>query len=91
MLTLTPLLAGEAPASFSMERDALTPRAFCDLMDQHKALLIQQKGDTLSIEDFGSMVAGFELEKYPYVGGAAPRTVIPVAAGKDILFTANER
>ena len=61
-------------------------------LDRNKALLIQsdEKTGPFTLEDFGAFVAGLKLEKYEYVGGAAPRKVIPVAAGDDIVFTANE-
>ena len=61
-------------------------------LDRNKALLIQsdEKTGPFTLEDFGALVAGLKLEKYEYVGGAAPRKVIPVAAGDDIVFTANE-
>jgi len=45
----------------------------------------------LSTDDFGRFVVNLQLERYPYVGGAAPRTVVPVEAAEDgIVFTANE-
>lgn len=106
---LTPLFSsssetvGSSDVSESMilDRKAFTsnPRLFVDLMDRHKALLIQSGQDfnpnsdvdVLSTEDFGCFVADLQLEKYPYVGGAAPRRIIPVKAGDDIIFTANER
>jgi hypothetical protein len=47
--------------------------------------------ELLTTEDFGQFVVDLKLQYYPYLGGAAPRTVIPCQAGKDILFTANER
>lgn len=85
-LTAIPLLEGESSKPFQVP-DPLSPRAFCDLMDAYKALLFPGAFD---VESFGHFVANLELEYYPYIGGAAPRTVIPTAAGKDIIFTANE-
>jgi hypothetical protein len=97
----TPLLEGDRAAPFPVDLDRLEPRQFVDLMDKRKALLLHgttvggENGDGtghhLTTEDFGRFVAGLQLEAYPYVGGAAPRTIIPVSAGKDIVFTANER
>ena len=84
-LTAIPLLEGDvSPIELP---DPLSPRAFVDLMDSHKALLFPSCFD---VETFGQFVSDLELQYYPYVGGAAPRTVIPTAAGKDIVFTANE-
>lgn len=79
--------------SFSMQRDEMTPKRFVDLMSQHKALIISSSDSekSLTVEDFGSFVVDLKLEHYPYIGGAAPRTIIPVKAGNDIVFTANER
>ena len=92
----TPLLERDGAAnktSFAVEDD-IQPRQFVDLLDQHKALLFQAPSSQtapLSTDDFGQFVTDLELEYYPYIGGAAPRTIIPVKAGKDIVFTANER
>jgi hypothetical protein len=90
-LTATPLLAGPNAAPASLTIDNLQPRQFVDLLDQHKALIFHGADSTLSTEDFGQFVVDLKLEDYPYIGGAAPRTIIPVQAGKDIVFTANER
>jgi hypothetical protein len=47
---------------------------------------------TITTEEFASILTGLQLEYYPYFGGAAPRTVIPVQAdSRPIVFTANER
>jgi hypothetical protein len=89
-LLATPLLESGAEAFVV---DDLQPRKFVDLLDQHKALLFQSHAQEqpISTDDFGDLLASLQLEYYPYIGGAAPRTVIPVKAGKDIIFTANER
>ena len=86
------LLEGDeaAKSSFEVRADELSPKSFVDLMDSHKALLFRNENKPFTVEDFGAFVTSFKLKSYPYVGGAAPRTVIPVAAGKDIIFTANE-
>lgn len=62
------------------------------MLDESKALLIQSDANVgpYTTEDFGAFVAGLNLTPYPYVGGAAPRRVIPVSSGEDIVFTANE-
>ena len=45
----------------------------------------------LSVQDFANLVVGLDLTYYPYIGGAAPRTVIPVNASTlPVVFTANE-
>lgn len=85
---------GDAYPSFSMQREEMTPARFVELMNQHKALIISSisaEAEPFTVEDFGSFLVSLQLERYPYIGGAAPRTVIPVAAGNEIIFTANER
>jgi len=86
---ITALLEGQE--AFTIDKQQLTPRNFVDLLDQRKALLFQNASGEFSTEEFGRFVVDLKLESYPYVGGAAPRTIIPVKAGKDIVFTANER
>lgn len=89
-----PLLQGEKAEEFVV--DDLTPRLFANLLDSHKALVLRaplsekSPGKVWNVEDFGCFLVGLDLEYYPYIGGAAPRTVIPVEAAKDIIFTANE-
>jgi diketogulonate reductase-like aldo/keto reductase/alpha-ketoglutarate-dependent taurine dioxygenase len=92
-LRALPLLQGEKAEEFVI--DELTPRLFTTLLDQHKVLLLRvPSSDTpdgvMTVEDFGAFLVGLELEYYPYIGGAAPRTVVPTSAGADIIFTANE-
>ena len=93
-LVATPLLLGDKAKSFEVDTDTtLAPRPFVKLLDQHKALILAAPATTetvLSTQDFGRLVVGFQLTPYPYVGGAAPRRIIPVDAGEDIVFTANE-
>jgi diketogulonate reductase-like aldo/keto reductase/alpha-ketoglutarate-dependent taurine dioxygenase len=74
------------------KKTLLNAEKFVPLLSQHKALLIQNDDGekVMNVEDFGSFVTSFDFEKYDYVGGAAPRTVIPVKAGDDVVFTANE-
>jgi hypothetical protein len=90
-LNVTPLLEGDSAKTFSVERDERLSRTFVDLLDHHKALLVQSPDGNLTANDFGQFVVDLQLEYYPYIGGAAPRSIIPVNAGKDIVFTANER
>ena len=90
-LSVTPLLEGDSAKSFFIDRSELKPRTFVDLLDHHKALLFQSPSSELTHDDFGQFLVDLQLEYYPYIGGAAPRTIIPVSAGKNIVFTANER
>lgn len=62
------------------------------LLAKHKAILIQrdENENPMTTNDFGNFIASFHLEKYPYVGGAAPRRIIPCDAGEDLIYTANE-
>ena len=90
-LTALPILDPHG-TSFAVTESDLDGRGFADLLDRHKALVFR-RAPPLSVQDFGSFVVARQLQDYPYVGGAAPRRVIPVEAapGKDIVFTANER
>lgn len=87
------LLLEEDANQVGSARLDFTSADFVRLLDIHKGVLLQAddvEKSPLTVEDFGSFVAGLNLTPYPYVGGAAPRRVIPVAAGEDIVFTANE-
>ena len=96
-----PILQGpKAPAFEVRVNDLSDPTPSIDslskkiplLLQQHKALILQSTADeSWNVEDFGQFVTECDLEYYPYIGGAAPRTIIPVKAGQDIIFTANER
>lgn len=98
-LKATPLLDPDASSSFVV--DDLQPRQFVDWLDRHKVLFFQRSDDSeddgesdpLTVEDFGQFVVDLQLQDYPYIGGAAPRTTVPVRAapGRDVVFTANER
>jgi D-xylose reductase len=74
------------------QKVTLTPHTFVDLLDKDKAMLFRSTSidSPLTTEDFGTFVTKLGLEYYPYEGGAAPRTNIPVSAGDNIIFTANE-
>ncbi|GKY91764.1 hypothetical protein MPSEU_000148100 [Mayamaea pseudoterrestris] len=90
-LSATPILLGNEANAFDVDTDtSISPQNFVNLLDQHKALLLQGSEAVLTVQDFGKLVVGFQLTPYPYIGGAAPRRIIPVDAGKDIVFTANE-
>jgi D-xylose reductase len=88
-LSALPLLEGSSASPLMLDGDSLTPRQFVDLLDTHKALLFRST-PSFDVERFGQFLTSLQLKKYPYLGGAAPRTVIPVTAGEDIIFTANE-
>ena len=88
--SVIPLLEGDAAKPFEVDEKNLTPRQFVDLLDSRKALVFRNEAKTSNVEDFGHFVVDLNLKQYPYIGGAAPRTIVPVAAGKDIIFTANE-
>lgn len=70
----------------------LSQQTLVTLLAKHKGLLIRssQGEGPLSVEDFGWYLKSLELTPYPYVGGAAPRRIIPVEAGQDLIYTANE-
>mmetsp|Transcript_10157 Transcript_10157/g.12873 ORF Transcript_10157/g.12873 Transcript_10157/m.12873 type:complete len:645 (+) Transcript_10157:113-2047(+) len=71
----------------------LSQEAFISLLAQHKAILIRpSEGEKIDVDDFGSFIAGLDLERYPYIGGAAPRRIIPVnvPGGDEMVYTANE-
>ena len=67
-------------------------QALVSLLAKHKGLLFRasESERPFSVDDFGHFIASFNLEKYPYVGGAAPRRIIPCTAGDDLIYTANE-
>mmetsp|Transcript_44357 Transcript_44357/g.53595 ORF Transcript_44357/g.53595 Transcript_44357/m.53595 type:complete len:659 (-) Transcript_44357:197-2173(-) len=99
-LIATPLLQDPIPSSGVPF--PLTPHHFVNELDKHKALLLQAAppsssspsttAEPLTIEDFGRIVTSLSLAYYPYVGGAAPRTIIPVSTSptRPVIFTANE-
>ena len=88
--TVLPLLELASSNSFDVDEKTLTPRCFVDFLDKYKALVFRNEDRSCSVEEFGHFTVNLQLQKYPYIGGAAPRTIVPVAAGNDIVFTANE-
>jgi len=64
---------------------------FVSLLAKHKALLLQsdEGSDPPTVEEFAGFMEGLKLEKYEYLGGAAPRRIIPVKANVEV-YTANE-
>ena len=71
----------------------LSQDEFVELLAKNKALLIRpDENESVSVEDFASFMSHLDLEAYPYVGGAAPRRIIPVnvPGGEDMVYTANE-
>eukprot|EP00956_Cyclotella_meneghiniana_P038490 scaffold155183_cov70-Cyclotella_meneghiniana.AAC.1 len=71
--------------------DSINQEQFIELTAKHKALLLQANDgeEPFSVEDFASFAESLKLEHYEYVGGAAPRRLIPVKANIEV-FTANE-
>ncbi len=87
------LLLEEDANDASANKFNFSSNDFIRVLDESKGILLQADDidkTPLTVEDFGSFVKGLNLTPYPYVGGAAPRRVIPVAAGEDIVYTANE-
>ena len=82
---------GETPEPYEID---FTTRNFVDVLDAHKALVLTSPGsDIWSVQDFADLLVGLNLTYYPYIGGAAPRTIIPVQnvpSDLPIIFTANE-
>jgi diketogulonate reductase-like aldo/keto reductase/alpha-ketoglutarate-dependent taurine dioxygenase len=78
--------------SVEVDGKSLTQEKLIKLLAQHKALLFRASSDetTWDVNAFGKLISSFDLEKYPYVGGAAPRRIIPCDSGDDLIFTANE-
>jgi hypothetical protein len=91
--TVLPLLE-DVNSSFEIDLSK-HPRTFCELLDARKAVVLSKSSEdassVLSVQDFADTLLSLHLSYYPYIGGAAPRTVIPVE-GTDlpIVFTANE-
>ena len=87
------LLLEEDANEASVRKFNFSSSDFIRLLDESKGILLQADDidkTPLTTEDFGAFVKDLNLTPYPYVGGAAPRRAIPVAAGADIIFTANE-
>ena len=64
---------------------------FVALLAKHKALILQSDEgcDPTTVEEFAKIMEKLNLERYEYLGGAAPRTLIPVNANVEV-YTANE-
>ena len=74
---------------------SLDQSTFVKLLAKHKALLIRSDDEDsppLDVNGFGGFLSNLNLEHYPYVGGAAPRRIIPVdvPGGDTMVYTANE-
>jgi len=78
--------------NIEISKEALDQKKIISLLAEHKALLLRASDneDLFTVNDFGNYIASLRLEKYPYVGGAAPRRIIPCDAGDDLIYTANE-
>ena len=80
VLKITALLESDATPFDMPQKRLASTRTFIDVLDGHKALLVGAKDgeERMGVEDFGLFVQSLGLSKYPYIGGAAPRTNIPV-------------
>jgi hypothetical protein len=94
---------------FEYDTNKIQSKDFVQLLDKYKILILQSPvsfsndgttADIMSVDDFGKYVIDLQLQYYPYIGGAAPRTVIPLSEiatrrlpsnQRDVVFTANER
>ena len=88
-LRAKPLLEADSTDGFEIsQNDLTTSRTFVNILDSHKALLIGSIDDNnrMGIEDFGLFVDSIGLNKYPYIGGAAPRTNIECLGDEVIHF-----
>ena len=86
-------VSGSTGSADSASSPRPSTRKFCELLDAHKALVLSRshQHQHLTVDDFGNLVVGLQLTYYPYIGGAAPRTVIPITASTlPVVFTANE-
>lgn len=71
----------------------LDQKTFVELLAKHKALLIRpDENEEVSVDDFARFMFDLDLQSYQYVGGAAPRRIIPVnvPGGEEMVYTANE-
>ncbi len=92
----------------SIDSESFTQETFVKLLATSKALLIradESSGTTpLTVDDFAQILSNLHLTNYPYVGGAAPRRIIPVnvkdtggnenenanVENRNMVYTANE-
>ena len=74
--------------------ESLDQATFVELLAKNKALLIRsdQNNSPLTVNEFAKIISDLNLKHYPYVGGAAPRRIIPVdvPGGDNMIYTANE-
>ena len=62
-----------------------------NLLDSHKALYCDFRNhEDCSKDEFIQVFMDASYKPFLYEGGAAPRTMIPVKQGSNILYTANE-
>jgi len=89
-LRLSPLTEEGATLSTRIPADHLLA-----WVQQNKATILQQaltngavllRGWDVSQEDFADVFEALDLEKFPYVGGAAPRNMVV----RDVVYTTNE-
>ena len=59
----------------------LDQNTFLSLLAKNKALLLRSDdpdNKPFTVDEFAKFLTSLNLEYYPYVGGAAPRRIIPV-------------
>lgn len=100
-LTYTRLLES-LDEKVSLDVKSLDQATFVKLLAGSKALLIRSEcsSSPLNVDEFATIISDLGLKSYPYVGGAAPRRIIPVNIpgndgdgdnnNKTMVYTANE-
>ena len=85
----------ELPLTLSPSKENADSGHLMDYISKNKNSLLQQavthgavllRGWNASKEDFADAFEGLELQKFPYVGGAAPRHMVV----RDVVYTTNE-
>ena len=61
---------------------------FISLLAKHKALILRNKEDkdVFKTNDFAIIVLNLALKYYLYVWGAAPKIIIPIKAGDNLVY-----
>ena len=70
----------------------LNQDTFVDLLAKHKAILLRSDEDETpyTVHDFARIIQTLKLDEYEYIGGAAPRRIIPTDVPGVTVYTANE-
>jgi len=90
-MRLTRLFEQPYTESTTIEGD-LHQDEFVNLLAKHKALLLRSDNDEspYNVNDFARIIQTLNLEEYEYIGGAAPRRIIPTDIPDVTVYTANE-